>query len=200
MNRRSSCCRAIAVAFLLTAGSFLTPTGLAIAQTCGAAGCTSGPTNYNTNQGGNSYYCLDKDCEVNGTGGTCSPITNPYLTIPANTNTNVAADDANSYSSNPWNYGVTGQVLIANTDARNSAAVTMTIYYGPFCPPANDCFYSIANTVTLGPGEADWIPFTNLNGLELSPDFEPGFAFFVYLQSNTVLRCYAESYYTWEHD
>jgi hypothetical protein len=47
------------------------------------------------------------------------------------------------------------------------------------------------------PGEADWLPFTNLIE-SASPD--DGYAFFLFLHSNTALHCLAEDYYTWEHD
>jgi hypothetical protein len=200
MNRHSFARRIIAMPILTTISCVLLFSArVAIAQTCGVAGCTSGPSNYDTSQGGNAYYCLDTACQSDGTGcNPNSPVTKPYLTVPANTDTLVAADDAGAYSNAPWNYGVTGQVLIANPDPLNTALVTMTIYYGAFCA-ANDvsCFLSIATNVTLHPSEAYWLPFT---GLIPSANPDDGYAFFVFLRANTALHCLAEDYYTWEHD
>ena len=196
MNHKRSARRAIAVAFLLTAYSLTIATRLATAQTCGAAGCTSGPTNYDSNQGGNASYCLNKDCQ---SGGNCGTVTDPYLTVPANTSTMVASDNAGAYSDNSWNYGVSGQVLIANANSSNTATVTMTTYIGDqaLCGSNLGCYFSIAGTVTLRPGEADWIPFTSIDTLANPSDYQ---AFFVFLQSNYPLHCVAESYYSFEHD
>ena len=199
MNRHSSASRIIAVPILTIIYCAVFSARVAIAQTCGAAGCTSGPSNYDTNQGGNAYYCLDTACQSDGTGCHLnSPVTKPYLTIPANTDTLVAADDAGAYSDESWNYGVSGQALIANADPANTALVTMTIYYGSFCA-ANDnsCFSSAVSKLTLHPSEAAWIPFTTFIP-SASPD--DGYAFFVLLKSTTDLHCLAEAYYTWEHD
>jgi hypothetical protein len=197
LKPQSSARRLIVVPILIVISCLTVSARLAIAQTCGAAGCTSGPTNYNTNQGGNAFYCLDTACQSNGSGcKSNSPVTEPYLTVPPNTDTLVAADDAGAYSPALWNYGVTGQVLITNPDILSTAIVTMTLYYGPFCA-TNDCFLQTATTSTLGPGEADWIPFSNLI-TSADPDY--GYAFYVFLRSSAKLRCVAETYYTWEHD
>ena len=180
MTLRTTYRHALIFLSICLGASFGFPSSVAASGPCGLGGCLPNGTNYVTNQ--------------NAASGLLASIT-----LPANTETQVASGNAGSYSANVWTYGVSGQVLLHNGGTANTT-FTLKVYIGDqvVCRTSQSCYQAVSfNDVTLRAGDYRWIPFTRAISNASVADY---YSFFVTVNPRAQIECDSHVFYSTEHD
>jgi hypothetical protein len=138
----------------------------------GSAGCLSSYLNYYTNQVISS--------------GNCNA-----SSLPSGVATTVAVATDYPFSSNSWNAGWTGEMVLTNPSSTTATTFKLATYAGGFVGIGSN------QSLTILAGDTIVVPFTRI-----FPGINPSsnMVFEVTVTPAANLTCQTVSYYTWEHD
>jgi len=111
--------------------------------------------------------------------------------LPRAVETTVAATTDYPFSSNPWDSGWTGEMVLHNPNSSKASTFKLTTYQGGFVG------IGASESLTILAGDTIVVPFTRVAIVLPSTDSE---RLEVTITPAAKLTCQTVSYYTWEHD